>query len=31
MDGSKFRNAVGVGFADTQAGIKHCLREYGLE
>ena len=31
MDGSKFRNAAGVGFADTQAGIKHCLREYGLE
>ena len=31
MDGSKFRNAAGVGFADTQAGIRHCLREYGLE
>ncbi len=30
MDGSKFRAAAGVGFADTQTGVKNCLRDYGL-
>ena len=31
MDGSKFRAVAGVGFADTQAGVKNCLRDYGVE
>ena len=31
MDGSKFRAAAGIGFADTQMGVKNCLRDYGIE
>lgn len=30
MNGSKFRAAAGIGFADTQTGIQSCLRDYGL-
>ena len=30
MDGSKFREAAGVGFGDTLTGLTHCLRDYGL-
>lgn len=30
MDGGKFRAAAGAGFADTQAGVAHCLQDYGL-
>ena len=31
MDGSKFRAAAGIGFANTQAGVQNCLRDYGVE
>lgn len=30
MDGQKLRTAAGCGFSDTQTGLVHCLRDYGL-
>lgn len=30
MDGRKLRTAAGCGFSDTQTGLVHCLRDYGL-
>lgn len=30
IDGQKLRTAAGCGFSDTQTGLVHCLRDYGL-
>lgn len=30
MDTRKFRTAAGIGFSDTQSGLRHCLKDYGL-